>query len=199
MDCPEIGRVVGSTDQVEYLVQVHGAGEVQQPPSPRDYAFGRFVQISVDPASRLIGVIYTTQLLNPAYGTLGPRLSTEQELPVFSPDYLLETAIVVGVTVLGSAQAIGPDQIYDQHTPRLAATVDAPCVLLPEPDELAFHRAGGRVRLGYFPRLLARPFPALPDLLCSILDRLIVAFPEEKSQLMVARQNILWRATIQGR
>ena len=82
----EIGRVVGSNDQLDYIVQVYGPGDVASPPRQSDRAFGRFVQIPVG-ADRLIGIVYTTQLLNPSYGTLGPRLSSERELPVFSPDY----------------------------------------------------------------------------------------------------------------
>ena len=93
----EIGKVVGSNDQADYLVQVHGPGDVPIAPAPTEHAFGQFVEIPVDDANRLVGIIYTTQLFNPSYGALGPRLSTEQELPVFSPDYLAETATIVGV------------------------------------------------------------------------------------------------------
>jgi hypothetical protein len=195
----EIGRVVGSNDQADYLVQVHNTGDVPTPPAPRERAFGQFVGIPVDSDERLVGVIYTTQLVNPAYGTLGPRLSTEQELPVFSPDYLAETATVVGVAILGTARNGNGCASYDQRTPLVAANVDATVSLLGDDDVVAFHRPEGRLQLTYFPRLLARPFPALPDLLCSILDRLIAAFPEERARLVVARQNLVWRAAIEVR
>lgn len=195
----EIGRVVGSTDQVDYLVQVHNPADVPQPPDPRERAFGQFVEIPVDDDDRLVGVIYTTQLVNPSYGALGPRLSTEQELPVFSPDYLSETATIVGVSILGTARTTPRGVVYDQGTPVVAAAVDAAARLLPADDVIAFHRPDGRLRLAYFPRLLARPLPTLPDLLCSILDRLIAAFPDDRSRLLVARQNLLWRAAIEGK
>ena len=120
----EIGRVVGSNDQLDYVVQIHGPGDVAAPPRLADRAFGRFVQIPVG-ADRLVGIIYTTQLLNPAYGTIGPRLSTERALPVFSPDYLAETATVVGVTVIGTAHHHGKSVEYDQGTPTVAPEVDA--------------------------------------------------------------------------
>lgn len=195
----EIGRVVGSNDQSDYLVQVNTQGDVPEPPGPHDRAFGQFVAIPVDGDGHLIGVIYTTQLLNPSYGTLGPRLSTEQELPIFSPDYLAETATVVGVFVLGTARREAGVQTYDQRTPRTAATVDAAVHRLEDPEFNAFHHPDDRLRLAYFPRLLARPFPSLPDLLCAILDRLIAAFPEDRGRLAVARQNILWRAAVEVR
>lgn len=198
-DNREIGRVVGSTDQADYLVQVHQPADVPDPPGPRDRAFGQFVEIPVDDADRLVGVIYTTQLINPSYGSLGPRLSTEQELPVFTPDYLAETATVVGVAILGTARLVENRVAYDQRTPAVAAAVDATARALPDDEILAFHRPDGSLRLAYFPRLLARPVPTLPDLLCSILDRLIHAFPDDRPRLQVARQNLLWRATIEGK
>lgn len=195
----EIGRVVGSTDQADYLVQVYGPAEAENPPTPQDRAFGQFVGIPIDERDRLIGVIYTTQLLNPEYGTLGPRLSTPQELPVFSPDYLAETATLVGVAIVGTEREDGGLVEYDQRTPRLASAVDAVVTLLPEERVLAFHRRDGHPWLAYFPRLMARPFPSLPDLLCTIIDRLSEAFPADQRQLSVARQNIRWRAAVQVR
>lgn len=195
----EIGRVVGSNDQSDYVVQVYGPGEVPTPPAAPDRAFGQFVTIPVDEQNHLIGVIYTTQLVNPEYGTLGPRLSTPQELPVFSPDYLSETATLIGIAVVGSARRREDRVEYDQVTPCFSSNVDAAVSLLPDDQMLAFHQSSGRLRLAYFPRLLARPFPSLPDLLCAVVDRLIVAFPNERSRLEVTRQNIRWRATVQSR
>ncbi len=195
----EIGRVVGSNDHADYIVQVYGPAEIPAPPAPRDRAFGKFVEIPVDEHDRLIGVIYTTQLLNPEYGSLGPRLSTPQELPVFSPDYLAETATLVGVAVIGSVHRLGAANVYDQQTPRLASSVGATVALLPDEEMLAFHQHNGTLRLAYFPRLLARPFPSLPDLLCEIVDRLITAFPSDRRRLEVARQNIRWHAVVQAR
>src|SRR5213078_923494 len=86
-----------------------------------DYAFGRFVRVAVrsglsdDPYARLdlalgksqepvtyaIGVIYDTILLNPAFGSLGPRLSNETQVELFSPDYISEKAVLIYVMVLG--------------------------------------------------------------------------------------------------
>jgi hypothetical protein len=195
----EIGRVVASNDHADYVVQVYGPAEIPTPPTPLDRAFGQFVEIPVDDRDRLIGVIYTTQLLNPEYGTLGPRLSTPRELPVFTPDYLAETATLVGVAVVGSAHHATGRVDYDQRTPRLAANVDAEVTILTDDQLRAFHEVDGHLRLEYFPRLLARPFPALPDLLCGIVERLIADFPAERRRLEVARQNIRWRAAVQGR
>jgi hypothetical protein len=84
--------------------------------------------------------------------------------------------------------------VYDQTTPRIASAVDAPVRTLGEDEFLAFHYPDGRLRLAYFSRLLARPFPSLVDLLCLIIDRLTVERPAEAPRLKIARQNLRWRA-----
>jgi hypothetical protein len=195
----EIGKVVGSTDQIDYVVQVYGPGDVAAPPTPAQRAFGQFVSIPVDDANDLVGVVYSTQLFNPAYGTLGPRLSTEQELPVFSPDYLAETATIVGVAVVGWATQRRSTRTYFQGTPSLAAPLGAAATTLASEAVLDFHRPLGRVQLAYFPTLLARPSPPLVDLLCGILDRLIAAWPDERRRLNLIRQNLRWRSAIERR
>jgi hypothetical protein len=191
----EIGRIVASHDQTDYVIQVNASGDVALPPTPIEYGFGQFVGLPIE-ADLLVGLIYTTQLINPAYGALGPRLSTEQELPVFSPDYLPETATVVGVTVVGTIRHANGRPTYDQATPVVAPTIDSPVHLLSDDEFLAFHFPNGRLRLAYFPRLLSRPFPSLADLLSSILDRLAVNRPDEQRRLDVTRRNIRWRAIV---
>src|SRR5262249_38485195 len=42
-----------------------------------------------------IGLIYDTILVNPAFGALGPRLSNDEQVEIFSPDYLSERAVLV--------------------------------------------------------------------------------------------------------
>ena len=56
---------------------------------------------STEPRTYAIGVIYDTILLNPAFGSLGPRLSNETQVELFSPDYISEKAVLIYVMVLG--------------------------------------------------------------------------------------------------
>src|ERR1700693_2911588 len=120
----EIGRIVGSTDQTDYAIHVYVTGDGESPPNPAARGFGQFVGVPID-ADTLVGVIYTTVLVNPAYGALGPRLSTEQELPIFSPDYMPETATVVGVALVGTMRVDNGRVTYDQTTPAVASSLDA--------------------------------------------------------------------------
>lgn len=195
-----LGRVVKSNSHVDYVVQVFAPGEVADPPLPEDYSFGRFVQIDVEgDHDHLIGVIYDTLLLNPAYGTLGPRLSGEPQLTTFAPDYLPETATVVGVAVLGRRQGQGEEARYQQGVPPVAARVGAEARQLPEEDFVAFHRADAGVRVAYLPRLATMGNPAMPELVNGILTRLIDLFPDSAGALSVLRANLDWSAKVSRR
>src|SRR5438132_12151073 len=116
-----IGKIVKSDSHINYVCQIYGPREVEVEPGPADYAFGRFVRIGLrseqpdDPHSDLnfalgishepktypVGIIYDTILPNPAFGSLGPRLSTETQVELFSPDYISEKAVLIYVMVLG--------------------------------------------------------------------------------------------------
>ena len=111
----DIGKIVKSYSHINYVCQVYGPREVEQVPAPADYAFGRFVRIAVrseqngdhdaqiisafgkssEPQTYAVGVIYDTILVNPEFGSLGPRLSTETQVELFSPDYISETAMLI--------------------------------------------------------------------------------------------------------
>ena len=143
-----IGKIVKSNTHIDYVCQVYNPGEMEPCPKPADYSFGTFVAIHLgDGAQRsngqLVGVIYNTLLMNPDFGNLGPRLSPRQELEVFSPDYLAETATLVGIIALGWIDGEGASH---QGVPALAATVNNRVTILDDDALHAFHRDGaGRV------------------------------------------------------
>ncbi len=79
-----IGKIVKSYSHINYVCQIYGPLEVEMPPHPADYAFGRFVRVAVrarlldescvrqdtnlsrqdEPCCYTVGVIYDTILLN---------------------------------------------------------------------------------------------------------------------------------------
>ncbi len=195
-----LGRVVKSNSHVDYVVQVFAPGEVADPPRPEDYAFGSFVRIAVDGrGDGLIGVIYDTLLLNPAYGTLGPRLSGEPQSTIFNPDYMPETATVVGIAIVGQGRGEGEEAVYRQGVPAVAARVGSEVRLLTEEEFAAFHRGETGPAVAYLPRLSAMGNPAMPELLNGVLTRLIEAFPDSSSILEVLRTNLDWSARLPRR
>src|SRR3954465_6084408 len=139
-----IGKVVKSNTHVDYVCQVYNTNEMALCPQPADYCFGGFVSIQLDPAAgaptgggQLIGVIYNTLLMNPDFGNLGPRLSPRDDLAVFTPDYLAETATLVGILALGWIDADGG---CHQGVPSLAATVNNPVYCLVDEGLRTFHQ-----------------------------------------------------------
>lgn len=192
-----IGKIVKSNSHVEYVCQVYNPGERAEVPTPADYAFGRFVRVLSVQAGQpdLIGVIYNTILMNPEFGTLGPRLSSAPELEIFSPDYLSEKATLVGILVVGSMPpAEGP---AFQGIPPFSAPVDALVMPLTREELRRFHEGEAGPRLAYIPHLRSQAHPLIPHLLLNILDQVIELFPEHKEQITVLREGLAWQTYVQ--
>jgi len=218
-----IGKIVKSNTHVDYVCQVYGPGEVVgPPPSPEDYAFGTFVQVGLAPPplsnagegagltpptypttaegaghadgqSYLVGLIYSTILMNPEFGNLGPRLSPLADLEVFSPDYLREQATLVGIVAVGQVTPGGGPR---QGVPPLAATVGVEVETMTADEVRAFHEAGDGLALAYAPLLLAQGDPLIPHLLLNVVNRLGDLFPGQARQLAVLRGNLAWKTAV---
>ena len=190
-----IGTIVKSNSHISYLCRVYGKLETNVLPHPADYAFGTFLSLRPEEESdvRLVGVVRDTLLLNPDYGNLGPRLSSREDLAVFSPDYLNERGVLVDVLVLGWVE------LGQAHhaVPALAAQVGATVERMPLEDVHEFHRdRRGRFLVGYLPQLLLRNDPMIPSLLLVILERLEPAFPEQQRVIGVLKNNLAWKSRV---
>ena len=191
-----IGKLTKSNSHTDYVCQVYGTAEIEAPPAPADYAFGTFVRIPLDNAANdLVGLIYDTQLFNPDFGNLGPRLSPAPDLAVFSPDYLAEKVTLVGITAVGT---LTPDGIATHGVPSLAAQIDALVERMDDDAIRRFHRSpgGNSVMLGYAPLLLAQGSPLSRHLLLHVVDRLTALFPDQEAHLSVLRGELAWQAVI---
>lgn len=189
-----LGKIVKSNSHTDYVCQIYGYGEVEQPPATEEYAFGTFVRIGLGEDRWLIGVLYDTVLFNPDFGRLGPRLSPETELSVFAPDYLNEKAVLVGITAIGMIdQSSG---IITQGVPLLAANTDALVENLEEEGISKFHSGNPDVELAYAPLLILRNPPLGHFLLRTIIKRLKNLFPEHSDLLSVLEDDLEWKSQI---
>jgi hypothetical protein len=201
-----IGKIVKSNTHVDYVCQVYGPNEVADGPQPSDYCFGGFVTIQLDDngaaqpdsgagrGEQLIGVIYNTLLLNPDFGNLGPRLSPREDVAVFTPDYLAETATLVGVLALGWVDG---NHRPHQGVPSLAATANSAVYRLTDEALRRFHEDdAGRLALRYAPLLLAQNNSLTMPLLINIVDRLGDFFPDQRGQLKLMRNNLAWKSVV---
>ena len=192
-----LGKLVRCNSHNDYICQIYGSGEIDDPPTSAGYAFGTFVRIPLsEDEGYLVGLIYDTVLLNPDFGNLGPRLSPVPDLAVFSPDYLAEKVTLVGITTIGT---LAPDGTATHGVPLLAAQIDAPVESLDNDTIRRFHRPAGSgrvVRVGYTPLLLSLGSPLARHLLLNVVDRLTSLFPEQATHLSVLHGELAWQAVI---
>ena len=193
-----LGKIVSSSSHIEYVCQIYGPGETDAVPETIDHGFGTFVCIERGDGGSLVGVILNTTLLNPEFGSLGPRLSSEPELAIFSPDYLCEKVTLVAILVLGTLDC---GEAW-QGVPRVAATIDAQVRRLDEEEIRAFHASGvdeatANLRLAYLPTLASMESPLALHLALALLSQLGELFPEHAGQISVLESNLAWRARVE--
>ena len=227
-----IGKIVRSESHVRYTCQVYGPGETGAPPRPGDYAFGAFVRIplragpalpdtqSLPPGDSLgvtlsgavdasagwaIGLIYDTILLNPAFGALGPRLSNDDQVELFSPDYVAERAVLVSILLLGAISAPNGGRPRMSHgVPALALDLGAVVSTLSDDEIRAFHfyaddaRSKPYLHMGYLPHAVAQDNPLLPMAVLRVIERLDILFPEQQALLSIVKRNFAWRLKVQS-
>ncbi len=232
----DIGKIVRSESHVRYTCQIYAPGETATPPAPEDYAFGSFVRIPLrsgpaapdaliaPPGDALpgqsyasawaVGLIYDTILMNPAFGAMGPRLSNDAQVELFSPDYVVERAVLVSVLLLGAVERGADGRARVSHgIPALAPDLGA--VVSPLGDEAvrAFHyfvdgaadaaganAAPGRpyLHMGYLPHAVQQENALLPMAILRVIERLEALFPERRALLSIVRRNFAWRLKVQS-
>lgn len=190
-----LGKIVKSNSHTDYICQVYGRNEFDPAPGVENYALGTFVRIELEAgkAGALVGLIYDTVLLNPDFGRLGPRLSPETELAMFTPDYLNERAVLVGITAIGRVKADG--DVF-QGVPLLAANSDAQVVQMTDDEIRAFHAHDGSLHLDYLPLLAHMDHPLALHLGLIVLRKLGRLLPECATELAVLSDDLLWRTQI---
>lgn len=159
-----------------------------------------------------IGLIYDTILLNPAFGTLGPRLSNDEQVALFSPDYLSERAVLVSILLLGTMSAEsgknGKMVTRVSHgVPPVAPDLGAEVTALSDAAVHAFHSfadangPGGTrpyLHMGYLPHAIAQDHPLLPLAMLRTIERLERLFPENGALLSIVKRNFAWRLKVQA-
>ncbi len=226
-----IGKIVKSDSHINYVCQIHGPLEFDQQPDPADYAFGRFVRIAIrseqsddhdvslqlTPGKRsesqkhAVGVIYDTILVNPAFGSLGPRLSSETQVELFSPDYISEKAVIIYVMVLGMIEQRlmpgGEREILSvmHGVPLLSLELGSVVETMTDDEVCVFHyfsdpeptTKGQYLHMGYLPHIIAQRSSLLPMVTLRIIDQLERLFPHNLALLSIVKRNFAWRLKVE--
>jgi hypothetical protein len=193
-----IARIIKSNSHVDYAARVLDALETPAPPASADYRFGQFVKANTG-AGEIIGVIYNSQLLNPEYGNFGPRLSTPPPLnSIFSPDYLNEQGVLIGLLLLGSQRYGNAEASRRQGIPREVLPINAEIETMTTDEIRAFHLSPqGHLQLHYYAHVLTHAGLFAFQLLTAILEQLEqLSDDTERARLSVLRRSITWQQTM---
>lgn len=191
-----IARIVSSNSHIDYVCRVIDPLDSADPPAPDDYGFGHFVAVDLPGGGRAVGVIYNSVLVNPDYSNYGPRLSPRHDLTSFSPDFLNEQGILLGVLMLGFVSAEGA---VSHGVPRRVVPAGQDVRTLDGPEIAAFHSEGGELRIHYFSQIVTHAGQFSVPLLESIIERLGPACADaDRKRLQVLRRTLLWQRTVGG-
>jgi hypothetical protein len=226
-----IGKIVKSTSHINYVCQIYGPLEIEISPEVIDYAFGHFVRVAVassgldrahgrqerehsmheEPSCYTVGVIYDSQLLGPAFSSLGPRLSTETQVELFSPDYLSEQALLVHLVMLGMVEqhrsSSSPIKVQIVHgIPAFPLELNSSVEAMTDEQVHQFHFFGDQghaenqhnyLHMGYLPHLIAQQHSLIPLVILRIIDQLEQIFPYHRSLLSILKRNFAWRLKVE--
>ena len=187
-----LGKIVKSNSHIDYVCQVYGRGEVPEPPPREAHPFGAFVSIELNGRDRLVGLVYNSMLFNPEFGRFGPRLSSEVDLAVFSPDYLQEKALLLGIIAVGVLR----EQSCLQGVPPVSAAGEARVETLESNLVRRFHEQRGWLQVQYLPLLQAQSLPLAQILARRVVDQLLHLFPQQAPLLHVLADFFAWQSQV---
>ena len=194
----KIARIVKSNSHVDYVGRVLDGLDTTAVPSPEDYRFARFVTIPNE-AYTTFGIIYNSQLVNPEYGRLGPRLSSSAEMnAVFSPDLLHEQGVLIGLLLIGAVDEEGK---VNQGVPRSIVPVNSDVFTMSAADVKSFHKGrDGRLALHYYAQVITHARQFAPPLLLAILDDLGDLFGDAAAtEIQLLRRTLNWQQVFQSK
>lgn len=193
----KIARIVSSNSHIDYVGRVIDSLDVAEPPGAEDFGFAQFVRLPIDDETEIIGVIYDSILVNPDYSNFGPRLSPKPELGSFSPDYLNEQGVLIGILLLGTKEKDGK---ITHGVPRRVVPAGQDVFKI-EPGEVKkFHSdENDCLQIHYYSQIVAHARAFAVPLLESIIEQLTLDCSEQdKQRLGVLKQTLLWQRTMSG-
>ena len=195
----KLAKIVTSNSHVDYIGRVIDTLDTDAPPAASDYGFAQFVSMPLDDGSEVIGVIYNSQLINPEFGRLGPRLSSSAEMnAVFSPDLVNEQGIFIGLLLVGWTDS---DGTRHQGIPRTVIPVNSDVTTMSDEEVRAFHTdKRERLAMRYYSHVLTHARQFAPQLLLAVLDQLEGLFGNQsRSEIAVLRRTLNWQQVFQSK
>lgn len=188
-----IATIVSSNSHVDYVGRIVDELDAAEPPSPDSYGFAQFVGIPSGD-SEAVGIIYDSRLINPEYANFGPRLSPKPTLENFSPDFLSEQGILIGILILGMINADGS---ASHGVLRGVIPAGTDVMLLSSEKVERFHTGEDGINLHYYSQVVTHAGPLAVPLLESVIEGLMNGRDKEvRDRLELLRQNLRWQRTM---
>ncbi len=189
-----IAKIVTSNSHLEYVARVIDSLDVEHPPSSDDFGFAQFVKIELE-GEAIIGVIHNSMLVNPEYANYGPRLSPKPDLVNFSPDYINEQGMLIGILLLG---AIDKNGRTSHGIPRRVIPPGMEVFKYDSGEIRKFHLdQKGVLQVHYYSQVIAHAGALGVPLLESIIDQLLPeCHNEDRNRLGVLKQTLAWQRTL---
>lgn len=193
----KIARIIKSNSHIDYVGRVIDDLDADDPPAPEDYGFAQFVRLPLDEMEEIVGVIYNSLLVNPDYANFGPRLSPKPELGSFSPDYLNEQGVLVGILLLGTGTGEGKIR---HGVPRRVVPAGQDVFQISGEAVKRFHTdENDCLQIHYYSQIVAHAAAFAAPLLEAIIEQLSLDCTEtDRQRLGVLKQTLSWQRTLGG-
>lgn len=194
-----LGKVVKSNSHCDYIVEVDDAMEFADSPSADDYGFGCFVRLASPDRHWAVGLVYNSQLFNPMFLNMGPRLSSDPD-PVFSPDLISETRTLLWVVLIGTIAQVEQRTYGLQGIPRVVVPVNTPVYAMTQEEIYRFHlNQADRPQFCYYSHLLRCGGTFSAQLTHQVLTELVnsqLFTGADQRALMVLCKELSWKSTV---
>ncbi|HEX8735376.1 MAG TPA: hypothetical protein VF721_08650 [Pyrinomonadaceae bacterium] len=193
----KIAKIVKSNSHVDYVGRVIDSLDVAAPPAAEDYGFAQFVSLPLENREEIVGVIYNSILINPDYANYGPRLSPKPELGGFSPDYLNEQGLLIGILLVGTTDKDGK---VAHGIPRRVVPAGQDVYKIDASDVKRFHSDENEcLQIHYYSQIVAHAGLFATPLLEAIIGQLSLdCSDDDKKRLGVLKQSLAWQRTMGG-
>ena len=193
----KIAKIVKSNSHVDYVGRVIDSLDVAEPPSADEYGFAQFVSLPLENKEEIVGVIYNSILINPDYANYGPRLSPKPELGGFSPDYLNEQGLLIGILLLGTTDKNGK---VLHGVPRRVVPAGQDVYKIEAAEVKRFHSDENEcLQIHYYSQVVAHAGLFATPLLEAIIEQLSLdCSDDDKKRLGVLKQSLAWQRTMGG-
>jgi hypothetical protein len=194
-----LGKVVKSNSHCDYIVELDDEKSRADSPTPDDYGFGSFVKLDTEERHWAVGLIYNSQLFNPTFLNMGPRLSSEPD-PVFTPDLISETRTLLGTVLIGTLQKENGTSYGVHGIPRIVVPVNTPVETMAQTEIYRFHlNAEGRPQFCYYSHLLkcggAFAAQLTQQVLTELIDSNLFSGADQRA-LSVLCKELSWKNTM---